>query len=699
MLPKWVQIPLLRPLFSFVLGLIAGKLLQLDLRVLVLLLFLLFFVLVVFMLVGKKWKHLHFIRHPLLLLIVLHCGWICSVMSQKQVQQSNNKADACLLVVQSNPIFKARTVKFAAKISTIRVNSDWQPNRQQVMVYLARDANSSVLHYGDELLISTNVQQIQVPRNPGEFDYRTWLANHQITGQVYAKAYEWKFISSGKGNGLKAIAIRLRNWYEFQLRYAGFHDDQLTVLQALLLGDDDQIDPGLTKAYSSSGTLHVLSVSGMHVALLYIVLTWLLKPLRRFKHGKWIITSALLIILWFYALLTGASPPILRAVIMLSLVVIGQAFYKQGHILNMLAAAAIALLALDPLLLVDVGFQLSFIAVAGIVVLQPALQHYWKPKWLVLKWIWSLTSVTLVAQLVTFPLGLYYFGQFPVYFLISNLVVIPLSTIIMYGGLLLLVLSPISFLASWLAIPLSFILDIMNSAVRLTDVLPGAVITTSSWTILQLVLWYAFVLSLGYAIITYRVKPIQLSLFFVLILLLSCWPERYNRQRRHELLVYSISGATAFEVIKGNKHILFMDSSGIKNSKFRSYHIQPGWRKDGLGDIKPLALSDDLRLRNSLVAVSANWLQAGQTLIYSIGPNSTSPIHRMPCTVLLVNGYTIDSPDHFLKQLQPKYVVINGSCSQREVIRWKTICAKQHLECINVNETGFWILNLNHFNM
>jgi competence protein ComEC len=693
---KWDQFPLVRPLLAFATGLCIEHASTIDIRIpLVLSIVLTLGLLVIHRgILGAVLNRGFFI-----VALFGVCGWLYGQLRQDTVYEKKQDEKSCILTIESNPFIRERTVKCIARVEALRTTTSWIVRPQRVVVYIQRDSASRGLHYGDKIYVHDFPREVDKPRNPGEFDYRSWLHNHHITGQIFVRKSNWRFVSAENGRRSMATAIHLRLWCEQQLHELGLRDDQLAVVQALLLGDDDQMDPALTRAYSISGTLHVLSVSGMHVALLFLVLSWLLKPIRRLLKGIWIQALLMVLALWFYALLTGASPPVLRAVLMLSVVRIGQLFARQAHILNLLAAAAFILLLIDPYLLMDIGFQLSFIAVAGIVVLQPAVEDWWKPKWRLAKWTWSLISVTLVAQLVTFPLGLYYFGQFPTYFLFSNLIVIPLSTLIMYGGLILLLVAPFHFLAQWLVIPVAYLLDMMNWLVRATDLLPGAVISTTTWSIFQLGIWYVFVTALGYVLLTRRISALQISLTCLIVLLLSCWPEHYYRQHAQELLVYSISGTTAVEFRKGDAHILFMDSSGIKNSKLLSYHIQPGWRKEGLKDIEPLVFSDSLQLRNSLVAVSGNWFQAGQTLVYSTSPNSTGSIQQMPCTVLLVNGYTNDSPDHFLKQLQPKYVVINGSCPQREAIRWKTICAKQNLKCINVKETGFWRLDLNHLNM
>ena len=201
-----------------------------------------------------------------------------------------------------------------------------------------------------------------------------------------------------------------------------YNPEAIAVASTLILGYKADLSNDVLQAYSKTGTIHVLSVSGAHVAILLILLSFGFSFLDRFKYGRLIKAILIILIIWYYSLLTGFSPAVCRAAVMISMVIIGKTYSRHISILNILAISAFFLLLYDPLFITDVGFQLSYLTVLGLIVLQPIVY-----KWVHLenKWadkLWALCSVSIAAQVITFPLSIYYFHQFPVYFLISNFV-------------------------------------------------------------------------------------------------------------------------------------------------------------------------------------------------------------------------------------------------------------------------------------
>ncbi|NNE54598.1 MAG: ComEC/Rec2 family competence protein, partial [Flavobacteriales bacterium] len=210
---------------------------------------------------------------------------------------------------------------------------------------------------------------------------------------------------------------------------------RIGVVAALTLGDKSQLDKDTRNAFAMAGAMHVLAVSGLHVGILFMVIQKLLKPLSRLKNGSWFKTVILIATLWFYATLTGLSPSVLRTSTMFTFIALASHGGRQSNIYNTLAASAFLLLAIDPHLLFNVGFQLSYCAVIGIIWLQPVIYRVWFIKHKVGNWLWQLTSVSLAAQIATFPLGIFYFEQFPNLFLLTNILVIPAATALLICGL------------------------------------------------------------------------------------------------------------------------------------------------------------------------------------------------------------------------------------------------------------------------
>ena len=213
----------------------------------------------------------------------------------------------------------------------------------------------------------------------------------------------------------------------------GVEGKQLKVASALLLGYRENLDKELVKSYASAGAMHVLAVSGLHVGILYLLLTRIfsfLKKVKKVKNGKFILTILIVSFLWFYAIMTGLSASVMRATTMFSFIVIGnELLNRKTSIYNTLAVSAIILMIINPFIVYQVGFQLSYVAVVGIVYLQPKLNRLFYSRYKLVRGVWAITCVSLAAQIATFPLSLHYFHQFSTYFFISNLIVIPASSL------------------------------------------------------------------------------------------------------------------------------------------------------------------------------------------------------------------------------------------------------------------------------
>lgn len=614
--------------------------------------------------------------------------------SRAIVFPKEEKTAAFLVRLLNDPVEKERSVKCCVEVLAWKDSvAQWQSCGGKLMLYLAREDAASQLQYGDELLLHAASKAIPPPQNPGEFDYRSWLARQNVYRQSYVRSGEWRMTSRGNGNWFKASALQLRRYFLGKLQQYGINGPEGGVAAALLLGASDHLDPGLLQAYSASGTLHVLSVSGMHVALVYLVLLKLLSPLEKRKYGKWISIGIQFFFLWFYAALTGLCPSVLRSVTMLSVVIAGRAFGRQAHILNSLAASALILLLIDPLLLLDVGFQLSYLAVAGIVLLQPRLEKHWEPRFWITQQIWSLVTVTIVAQVFTFPLGLYYFRQFPSYFLLSNLVVIPLSTITMYAGLAFLFLSPIAFLAKWAAVILVFCIQLLDLSVTWIERLPQSVLRSAEWQLLELLFLYAVVITMLFFLVRKRVRWLNVALGGVLLLLFSFTSGKRQRLDGSQLVFFRVDHATAIGVAEGDRYLLLADTALTKKQGGIDFHIRPFFEDNGCYEEQVVPLPDSVAFRNTLADYSGEWLQACGKKIFIAGKTTQKENACSACDILLLRENTRLPLDTLLSRLQPSLVIADGSDGKKRTQQWKTICEKRSVRFYDVKENGALIVH------
>jgi competence protein ComEC len=601
---------------------------------------------------------------------------------------------ALLVQVDEMPVPKTRSIKTIVQVKAVQQRGRWLAVSGKLLCYLG---NSSKLTpaYGQTLLVHGNLQPVNGPMNPDEFDYRKYLAIHGITHQLYADSLSWAVTSiSSTGNLLKSKAIAWRTYLLGVLQRAGLSGTDYGVVAALVLGDDDHIDPGLMHAYAASGTLHVLSVSGLHVAIVYLIFNAMLGFLLRFKNGLYIKAVLLITVLWMYALLTGMSPSVLRSAAMLSFVVGGSCMRQRPHILNTLAASAIVLLLVDPYLLFDVGFQLSYTAVAGIVLIEPFIREKYEPGNWLMRQVWGLTSVSLAAQLATFPLGFYYFQQFPVYFLLANLVVIPLSTVVMYAGMLLLVFAAVPYVSDFIVAILKGTLFLLNGSVRLTETLPGAVIHTTRIGLLQLFLLYTFAGGLFLFWIRKHLRWLQLAGVSGIALLLLLLVQQQRESAQRELLVYSLKQASGIGFISGTNAVLLGDSTFYNQENLAEFHIEPHLQNCGVTGSEQYALVSDSVLRTPLVHRIRNWLQFGnKTLVLAQSELFLPDSVASPAIdLLLVNKSCRLKPEQVLRYYRPQCVVLDGTVSRKRSAWWTDVCIREKIPVHDVKTKGAYVL-------
>lgn len=354
--------------------------------------------------------------------------------------QELGKGTKYICQVQNSPHIEEDWIVLESSVNyLIRGDSQKVSASGNVLVYLERDDHSEQVTYGDLLLLTNPPQRVRKNTNPDAFDYSRYLHFRNIHHRVFAKAGSWKIIETRNGNPILAFAFASQNHLVNVLRKYLTTSDEFAVGSALLLGYREEIPQTLKEAYSQTGAMHVLAVSGLHVGIVFILLSFAFKRLRTsskiFLFAK---TVYIVLGIWLFALITGAAPSTMRAATMFSLLAIGMGLNRSGNIYNTLMLSAILLLMINPLWLANVGFQLSYLAVFGIVYFQRKMERMiYVPKGILRK-IWALITVSFAAQLTTGPISIFYFRQFPVFFWLSSLFLVPAAALLMTGGLLLI---------------------------------------------------------------------------------------------------------------------------------------------------------------------------------------------------------------------------------------------------------------------
>jgi competence protein ComEC len=523
---------------------------------------------------------------------LLFCLGVELVIAKTQLNQSNHFS----YHIDSNSILEAKLLEnFQGKANSNKtvleiksvINDTYKTSTQgKILAYFAKDSIGNKLQYGDLILLKARVGEVSRPTNPEQFNYKYYLTLNNINHQVFVNNENYVSLNKSEANFLISFGNKLRDKLYSYLVANGVKGNQLKVASALLLGYREFLDKDLVKSYSSAGAMHVLAVSGLHVGIIFFLLKFTLGFLNRLRFGKYYFVVLILFCLWVYAMMTGFSPSVLRATTMFSFILIGEKLInRKVSIYNTLAVSAIVLLIYNPFLVFEVGFQLSYLAVVGIVYIQPKIYSlFYVPNKLLDK-AWNITAVSISAQIATFPLGLYYFHQFPVYFFISNLVVIPAAILIFYLGVFLFITAPFGGISLVLGKVLNTIISVLNWTVKFTEELPYSLVKEIFVNRLETYLLYVLIVSFFMFLHKKRLRILYLCFTVCTVFIGLQFYEKINDSLRKDFTIYSINRSTAFEFSVGNKTYFFSDSVLWNDDSKMLFNIEHNWFKKNISNV------------------------------------------------------------------------------------------------------------------
>ena len=360
------------------------------------------------------------------ILLCYYTNFPTNLLADTEVDYLDCDTILCLHLVSEGQA-RSKTIRYTATAT----------DGSQLLLYLQRDS-LPMPEIGDVLLVQTRVERGDTL---GTFDYGHYLRMQGIVGSAWAHRRNWQVIGHQPIGGLRAIAERCQRRLHQRYIAMGIHEPELGILSALTLGYREELNKGVQQSFSASGAMHILAVSGLHTGIVWGMIVWLLtlgglaKPLYDQRAWQCVLSILTLLALWVYAFVTGLSPSVMRSVLMVTVVEIGWIFRRDTVSINTLAAAAVIILIIDPLALWSVSFQLSFAAVAALLVVGKWLEQHIVIYGKVWRYIGGLLLVALAAQIGTLPLTLHYFGQTSNYFALTNLVVIPAAFILLVLGI------------------------------------------------------------------------------------------------------------------------------------------------------------------------------------------------------------------------------------------------------------------------
>jgi competence protein ComEC len=586
--------------------------------------------------------------------------------------------------IQDHLYERKNSFKTLVTVKHVKTQGGWRKATGKVNLYIAKKTLQNNIRWGNRVLITRNPNEVQPPANPHEFDFKRFLTFKNIYHQHFVQGTDIIWLGETQKDFFYYSAQARRFFSSIITEYVSGEQEQAIAL-ALVIGVTDGIDNELENAYSASGAMHVLAVSGLHIGILYSIILFFLKPMQRTQRGQWMVAVISLMLLWGYSFVTGLSPSVLRAVTMFSFIAAAKPLNIRSNIFNTLAGSAIILLLFDPYLIMSVGFQLSYLAVLGIIWIQRPLYLLWEAKTWLMDQVWQITCVSIAAQLTTFSLGLLYFHQFPTYFLFSNLFVIPISFCVLVVGIVLLVVSfiaPLAKLVGWL---LWGFVKLLNEGVFLTERLPYSLVNHIYIDVFQSWLIMGIVTGLIFTFQFKNIRWLYAAFGLAVVLAGARWVHQLDRLSESKLIVYNITGVSAVELIGNGTSQLYSDSSFMADAERVRFHIRPNrlynlvGRSDHIDHLK--IDKDDFRLLN---------YSGKRILILHRKFNSVSAFKY--CDIIVVSGKAAWQMPELLKT-NPSAKIILDSSWGRGQINW---LRKQKLDLSRIHivpEAGAYMID------
>ncbi len=492
----------------------------------------------------------------------------------KKQHFSHYKSESLIVHLTEEPKIKGDVARFLVSTDALIYKQKISPTIGTILLAMRFDTTKTLnLHYGNQLIIKAKYKPTEPPYNPAEFNYKLFLANRQVHHQSFINQFETVKIDSNKGNPIIQLALKFKESQVEKFRKYIPNIDARSVASTLILGYRTDLDGNIFEAYSHTGTIHILSVSGMHVAIVVMFLEFFLGFLNRNKYTKVLKTLLMISFVWLYSLITGMAPSIERAAIMITLFLIAKLLATRVNPFNIIALSAFIILLINPFALVDVGFQLSFIAVIGLVYFYPKINNLFITENKLLDLVWSTISVSIAAQLTTTAISISYFHQFPLCFIVSNLFVVLPATLIMYGGIIFLLIPWPTVIMSFLGLMLNHIINFTNNGLMFIDKIPGANINQIYLNSLQILTFYAVLILLMVGFSQKRKQLIYIAFVFSIAFIISISYKNFVHSQQKQAMFFSLRKNTAFALIKGTKAVLITDLD-TKNNNYK-FFVKP----------------------------------------------------------------------------------------------------------------------------
>ena len=545
----------------------------------------------------------------------------------------------------------------------------------KIILNIRKDSLEHNFEIGSILKIKGSIFKNKEISNPNQFDYGKYLENQQVYGQVYCDVNDIEINSKSEKN-IWYYAANLRNKIINNLSKKGFGKNELSVIVALILGQQQDISQDVLHDYQYAGAVHILSVSGLHVGFILLFINFLLRPIPKNKMGS---LSKLMIViasLWIFAVIAGLAPSVVRSVTMFSFVAIGMYFKRSVNIYHTILVSAFLILLFQPFFLFDVGFQLSYISLFFIVWLQPLFSEIWKPNNKIVNYFWDILTVSFAAQIGAFPLSVYYFHQFPGLFFVTNLIILPAMGLVLGLGVFVMLLAYFDYVPIIPMRVLEWSIWFLNKIIAWIASLEQFIILNISFNFSLLITIYLML----FAVFIWFKKPsfqkLTFALFSIILFQISCISTKYFHQTEKEFIVFNVKKNSILCERNGQNSIIYINNNNLENIE-----------QDRL--LNPYLIGNFSLIHSKKIIPNILFFKNKKVLI--LDSLAIFPKHLFPDIVILTHSPKLNL-ERFLHDCKPNIVVADASNFKSYVKIWKVTCEKQKIPFHATAEKGFYKL-------
>ncbi|WP_205509523.1 ComEC/Rec2 family competence protein [Longitalea arenae] len=607
-------------------------------------------------------------------------------LQETSISRRYSLGKAVLVTIEEPLAEKKQSYKTIASVQAVLFDHSISKASGRILLYFQKDSAVQHLQYGNQLLLFKALQPVKNTGNPGCFDYQQYCTFQGISYQVYLKKDEFVALKIENENLFRKFLLSTRAKIIALLQKYIPGQRESGLAEAMLIGYKEDLDKSLVQSYSNTGVVHIIAISGLHLGLIYWLLMLFCRPLVKHASGRILRPIIIIAGLWIFSCIAGGSPSVLRSAVMFTCLVIGEHMNRKTSVYNSLAASAFLLLCYNPFWLWDAGFQLSYAAVLSLAIFYKPIYHCLFVRNKLFDLLWKSTAVTLAAQILTVPVSVFHFHQFPNLFLLANLLAVPLSSLIIIGEILLCAAYLVPYMAAAIGYCLHYAIYGLNTFIETVSSLPFATMNNLliSWP--QLGCLYLFISAMAWWLFYCNRKAFIISLTALFLFVTFGVIDEWKALLQRKLIVYNVPRHSAIDVIIGKQYFFSADSALLANEPLQKFHLQPARLMHRV--ITPFYTGK--------LPGKKNFYRYGNTTFLVIGQSPAPAPHtsKTPVDIIII----FNNPSLKIAQLTSVFpcrrFVFDASNAPWKTAKWLQECDQLGLSGFSVADSGAFVFNL-----